>query len=149
MGRQLAAVALMVAALSGCYSSSTKHVELVKLTPAIIDEVGVPMYPGAKPAGLGAYRMVVERGPIRYRSLSLQLEAADPLDVVKAFYEARLPKGSLHLQFHFGPLYTTVFSYEVKRLTKGVVLTRAGEHTDILIDSSNIGGLESAAQKPE
>lgn len=148
MKARVAAVALLAAALSGCFTSTIKNIEQVKLTPAIIEEVGLPLYPGATPDRNGPLRITTEIKELRLQSLIVTLATHDPVDKVKAFYDSRLPQGSLLRHFHLGPYNSAQFLVrKTEKLSKMVTLTGLRQLTEIQLISAIASNVNPTAQK--
>lgn len=121
------------ALFAGCAPSGSAS-RFQKPTAAAIAGLGVPVYPGAKPA-----RVMSETKMFGADAVSIAFQTHDPATKVAAFYASRLPQAR-RLNFHIGGFETYAFQYYAGArggvATKQVTIAEIAGLTEIQITSS-------------
>jgi hypothetical protein len=137
----LIAVGAALFLLAGCTGSSSPVIsqQEVKVTPDILHEIELPIYPNAHALERGT--AVRQRLQSKYggsEALQVTLETTDDYDRVLAFYAGQLPASSRKFSFHMGGGGSAAFEFWAKDGQREVVLTASGGVTQIQLTNAKL-----------
>ncbi len=111
----------------------------VKVTPQVLREIGLPIYPGARPSGREpAVRQRFTTGYGGTNALVVVLETPDDFDRVVAFYAGQLPATSRKFAFHNFGVGSAEFEFWVKDGQRQVTLTSIQGTTLIVLQATKL-----------
>lgn len=115
----------MLLALTACgRNAPVISQQEVQVTPELLREIGLPIYPGAKPASNApALRQLLQTPYGGSEVLLVFMETADDFDRVVAFYAGQLPATSRKFLFHMGGGGSAAFEFWAKDGQRQVTLT--------------------------
>jgi hypothetical protein len=100
--RAIAALACVLLA-AGCSNPfKTFSEQPVKVDAALLKQIGLPLYPGARPTGPGGMKMHMEVKGSAIETLTVITTSTDPVSEVDAWYETRLPPKSKLMNWRLG-----------------------------------------------
>jgi hypothetical protein len=125
--------ALMIA-LATC--SCTMKTQRVAVTPTLIKQIGLPVYPNAKP--FVGQDIVQSLGPGSTNMLSATFQTTDDPARVESFYAQRVPKYARKMSIPMGFAKAIGFVYYEKTSQKQVTLTELKNMTLIQLQTMTI-----------
>lgn len=133
LSRAVIGLTIGVVTISGC----TMHTQQVKPTPALIKQVGLPVYPNATPIMASNVTQASRLG--HADSASVGFVTNDDITKVQAFYAKRVPANARLITIPMG--FTTTVSYQwyEKDMQKQVLFERIKGRTIISLQSVKIG----------
>ena len=113
------------------------HTQPVKPTPALIKQVGLPVYPNAKPIMANDTTQASRLG--QADSVSVGFITNDDVDRVQAFYAKRVPANVRLMRIPLGFTTTVAYQWYDKDTQKQVLFERVKGQTIISLQSVKIG----------
>jgi len=130
-----AALLCCVVFVGGCgrVGMQSKH---VPVTSAIMHQLDLPVYPGAKPSKAGADQISL----MGTHGVAVFLETSDDFSKVQDFYQHRLPSNARVMHFGIGSFKTIAFQFYAGApggiVAKQVSISGAAGHTIIQLQST-------------
>jgi hypothetical protein len=103
------AAGLVVCALVLLLNACSMHSATVKPTRATIAQIGLPVYPGARP--LHDTSIDQRMGPMLIHTIGADFVTSDDANKIIAFYAARVPKNAQRMTIPMGFATSTSFQF--------------------------------------
>jgi hypothetical protein len=138
--RRCVRIALLLSSLACLIALVACSATKVPVNQARAD-IGLPVYPGATPTTNYAVEQSSRSVIGSMKSTVILLSTPDSLDLVKNFYEERLPKIKRETVVPLGRFSVVSMQFSVKNVMKQVTMTQVESGTVIQLTSTAIGAL--------